>query len=88
MNISTQIIADGGIVLHAQRMHLAEEKVNIGILSDLRMDPFVNKDNLLLNDVDCVIKELIEYRELGGRTIVDPTNIGIGRNPRNHQANS
>ncbi len=65
----------------SKRMHLAEEKVNIGILTDLRMDPFVNKDNLLLNDVDCVIKELIEYRELGGSTIVDPTNIGIGRDP-------
>jgi phosphotriesterase-related protein len=55
--------------------------VNIGILSDLRMDPFVNKDNLLLNDVDCVIKELKEFKELGGTTIVDPTNIGIGRDP-------
>ena len=65
-----------------KRMHLAEEKVNIGILSDLRMDPFVNKDNLVLDDVDCVIKELIEYRELGGKTIVDPTNIGIGRDPK------
>jgi len=64
-----------------KRIHLAEEKVNIGILSDLRMDPFVNKDNLVLNDVDCVIKELIEYAELGGNTIVDPTNIGIGRDP-------
>ena len=65
----------------SKRFFLAEEKVNIGILSDLRCDPFVNKDNLLLDDVDSVIKELNEYKELGGNTIVDPTNIGIGRKP-------
>ena len=65
----------------SKRFFLAQEKVNIGILSDLRCDPFVNKDNLLLDDVDSVIKELNEYKELGGSTIVDPTNIGIGRKP-------
>ena len=27
------------------------------------------------------IKELIEYANLGGKTIVEPTNIGIGRSP-------
>ena len=60
----------------SKRMHLAEEKVNIGILTDLRMDPFVNKDNLLLNDVDCVIKELIEYRELGeARLLIQQTSV-------------
>ena len=35
----------------------------------------------MLDDVDSVIKELNEYKELGGSTIVDPTNIGIGRKP-------
>ena len=64
-----------------ERMHLSTEKVNIEILSDLRMDPFVNKDNLVLDDISSVKKELKELKSLGCNTIVDPTNIGIGRNP-------
>ena len=40
-----------------ERMHLSTEKVNIEILSDLRMDPFVNKDNLVLDDINSVKKE-------------------------------
>jgi len=64
------------------RMNLANEKVNMGILGELRMDPFVNKDNIILNDKDAVRNELHEFYNLGGRTVVDPTNIGIGRNPK------
>ena len=65
------------------RMYLAKEKVNMSILGELRMDPFVNQDNLVLNDVGAVTNELKELYKLGGRTVVDPTNIGIGRNPEN-----
>ena len=64
------------------RMYLANDKVNMGILGELRMDPFVNQDNLVLNDVDAVKNELNELYKLGGRTIVDPTNMGIGRKPQ------
>ena len=64
------------------RMNLANEKVNMGILGELRMDPFVNKDNIVLDDKDAVRSELKELFQLGGRTVVDPTNIGIGRNPK------
>ena len=64
------------------RMYLAKDKVNMSILGELRMDPFVNQDNLVLNDVGAVTNELKELYKLGGRTVVDPTNIGIGRNPK------
>ena len=64
------------------RMYLANEKINMGILGELRMDPFVNKDNIVLDDKDAVRSELKELFQLGGRTVVDPTNIGIGRNPK------
>ena len=63
------------------RMDLANSSVNMSILGDLRMDPFVNKDNIVLDDVVAVTNELIELHKIGGRTIVDPTNIGIGRDP-------
>ena len=33
------------------RMDLANSSVNMSILGDLRMDPFVNKDNIVLDDV-------------------------------------
>ena len=63
------------------RMHLANSNVNMSILGELRKDPFVNKDNIVLNDLEAVTNELLDLYKIGGRTIVDPTNIGIGRNP-------
>jgi phosphotriesterase-related protein len=63
------------------RMDLANSSVNMNIIGELRMDPFVNKDNIVLNDLSAATNELIELYNLGGRTIVDPTNIGIGRDP-------
>jgi phosphotriesterase-related protein len=61
--------------------HIGEQKVHIGILGALRMNPLMNRDNCRLVDVDLAVEELMKFRELGGATVVDPTNIGIGRNP-------
>ncbi len=61
--------------------HVGEQKVHIGILGALRMNPLMNRDNCRLVDVDLAVDELKKYRDLGGATVVDPTNIGIGRNP-------
>jgi phosphotriesterase-related protein len=55
--------------------------VHIGILGELRMDPFVNLDNTKLYDPETGVAELMQYRELGGQTIVDVTVMGIGRDP-------
>ena len=51
---------------------------NIG---ELRMNPFVSRDNCFLLDVNLACGELGRYSELGGDTVVDPTNFGIGRDP-------
>lgn len=32
--------------------------------------------------MDLAIEELMKFRALGGDTVVDPTNIGIGRDPK------
>jgi phosphotriesterase-related protein len=61
--------------------HIGEQKVQIGILGALRMNPLMNRDNCRLVDVDLAVNELLKFRELGGATVVDPTNIGIGRDP-------
>lgn len=65
----------------AERMHLAEGRVSIEILGELRMDPFVNRDNCRLDDIDLAAAEVGQFAELGGHTVVDPTNRGIGRDP-------
>jgi phosphotriesterase-related protein len=63
------------------RQRLADEPVNPRILGELRMDPFVNLDNCALDDEALAVEELKPVAALGGRTIVDPTCRGIGRNP-------
>ena len=63
------------------RQHLATEPVHMGIIGELRMDPFVNLDNCALDDEPLAIAELLAFRNAGGQTVVDPTCRGIGRNP-------
>jgi phosphotriesterase-related protein len=64
-----------------ERQHLATEPVHLGIIGELRMDPFVNLDNCALEDEPLAIAELLAFGHGGGRTVVDPTCRGIGRNP-------
>lgn len=63
------------------RAYLAEGPVRIEILSELRQDPFVNRHNLGLDDLEAAVEEASEFRRVGGKTIVDPTCRGIGRSP-------
>jgi len=63
------------------RNRLACEPVHPGILGELRMDPFVNLDNLSLDDERLAAAELALAADEGCRTVVDPTCRGIGRNP-------
>lgn len=59
---------------------LTETPVRLEIYGELRMNPYMNRDNVSLRDEADAIAELDIFRHLGGRTVVDPTNIGIGRN--------
>ncbi len=61
--------------------HLAEMPVKMENLGELSLNPLMSRDNCQLFDVDVAIDELTKYRALGGETVVDPTNIGIGRDP-------
>ena len=63
------------------RLISATEPVSIEILGELRMDPFVNLHNCALDDEALAIAELKPVAALGGRTVVDPTCRGIGRDP-------
>jgi len=64
-----------------ERAYLGTGPVSIEIVGELRMDPFVNLHNCTLDDEDLAIAELKPVAALGGRTVVDPTCGGIGRDP-------
>lgn len=46
---------------------------------ELRQDPFGNRANLALDDVAVAAEELGRFAALGGRTVVETTGWGIGR---------
>lgn len=60
---------------------LVDQPVTVGIREQLRVDPYVNKDNCSLDDLDLTVAELAAFSAAGGRTIVEQTVDGIGRNP-------
>ncbi len=63
------------------RQYLVDSPVRIEILSELRQDPFVNRHNIALDDLPLAIEEVSAFAAAGGRTVVDPTCRGIGRDP-------
>ena len=58
------------------------EKVSMRNLGLLRRNPHALKDNLILNDYAVAREEIMEFKYAGGGTIVDVTNVGLGRTPQ------
>ena len=54
--------------------------VSINNIDVLRRNPFLVKDNMVLEDLDTAIYEINRLKKVGVSTIVDLTNIGIKRN--------
>ena len=65
----------------ATRRYYARQKVSIENLDVLSRDPYVVKDNLVMDDVAVAEKELLEFKKAGGDTVVDATLRDIGRDP-------
>lgn len=57
----------------------SEAPVTMDLLWDLRNDPFGNKDNCRLDDVELAVAEVGRFAALGGATIIETTGLGIGR---------
>ena len=57
----------------------AAAPVTESLLWELRQDPFGNRDNCRLDDVDVACAELARFAALGGGTVVETTGFGIGR---------
>ena len=51
------------------------------VLSGIRFGGLTNRDNCTLADHEVAIAELGRYRAAGGRSVVDATSLGIGRDP-------
>ena len=81
------ILLDGGKAwrcpcdIDDEGRRVSEQPVNIEIIGELRMNPYLNRDNVSLDDADVALRELERYRRFGGNTVVDATTIGIGRDP-------
>jgi phosphotriesterase-related protein len=61
---------------------IAGATVSLETLSEVRVHAFSVRDNLVLDDLDGVGRELGEFRAAGGATVVDVTSHGIGRDVR------
>ena len=66
-----------------ERRHdfIVDAPVTMGILWELRQDPFANRDNCRLDNEDLAVEEIRRFTDLGGHTIVEATSASIGRNP-------
>lgn len=63
----------------AAHRKFAEAGVKITTIGQSRRNPLGNRDNLVLSDTELAIKELREFRALGGTSVVDLTLPDIGR---------
>ncbi len=62
-----------------EALELFWQDVGIGNIDVLRRNPFLVKDNMVLEDLDTAVYEVNRFKKAGGGTIVDLTNIGIQR---------
>jgi len=58
---------------------LWQQPVAIDILGQLRRNIWSCRDNLCLKDPDLAMEELLAFKRAGGRTVVDVTSVGHGR---------
>ncbi len=65
----------------ASERGLAYKPVSLDILNWLRYHPSENLDNVQRLDEQEAIEEILLFKKAGGNTVVDVTNIGIGRDP-------
>ncbi len=60
---------------------MARSPLSLENLAWVRFHPCLNEDNLRLDDEEMMVEESSRFKNAEGRTIVDATSIGIGRNP-------
>lgn len=67
----------------ARERHMAKaDVISLETRGALRFNPCVVADNLVQRDVALAVEEVRVFVDLGGQTLVDPTNASIGRDPQ------
>ena len=65
--------------LDPDKSRLGREQLSLANAGLLRRNPYALRDNLLLNDPNLAITELEAFKNLGGKTIVECTSLGLAR---------
>jgi phosphotriesterase-related protein len=65
----------------AYKRRYAFQKVKMSNLGAIQRDPTMSRDNLHFEDPTLAVRELMEFKRMGGRTIVDVTSKGITPHP-------
>ncbi|MCE5202815.1 MAG: phosphotriesterase-related protein [Actinomycetia bacterium] len=65
----------------AEDQLIAREPVRMEFLGRLRADPYLSLDNTRLDDIELAVAEAARYVSAGGRTLVEVTPVGLGRDP-------
>jgi len=65
----------------ASDLAMAYKPVSMEILHWLRYHPFSNIDNCQLMDEQEAVEEIMTFKKAGGKTVVDVSDVGLGRDP-------
>ena len=82
--VHEHIMVDGAVWFNEpdeSAYHLRNVPVDKSLYEELRVNPYVNKDNVFMLDEAIAADELKIFRDLGGRTAVDVSCRGIGPFP-------
>ncbi len=78
---SKHMLANLSHPIEASSMRYVDEPVSMELLGKIKRGEIFCKDNVMLNDERLIEDELMEFKKWGGRTIVDQSLPGIGRDP-------
>jgi phosphotriesterase-related protein len=59
------------------KLEIANHPVTMESVGELRRDPMICRDNLVLEDEDVALRELSAFRDAGGATVVDVSSVGL-----------
>lgn len=82
------LLNDGSSAWHppapgdAEGERIAHEPIRMEFLGRLREDPYLSRHNVSLDDPELAAEEAARFAARGGRTIVEVTPEGLGRDPR------
>lgn len=59
------------------KLEISKRPVTMESVGELRRDPMICRDNLVLEDEGVALRELTMFRDAGGSTIVDVSSVGL-----------